>query len=475
MQSTDPILTKRLSPLNAWAFSFACAIGWGAFVMPATFFLPNGGITGSVWSFVIGGAVMCVIAMNYHYLGNQYPSHGGIYYLVKASLSQKQAFAASWAIGLAHLCCIPLNAKAMGMLLRTILEETLGVHFEVFFFQSDTLMVETVLVVVSLLLFGMLNVRGIKQTARIQTVGAIVLLGGIVIMLAAAIFTVRDPARCLTPAYYPGTVPNQAFMTIFIMTPWAFVGFDTLSKVSSEANFSMKKLGRIMVISVVCSAFAYLANIFIALLGMPEQYSSWPEYLDSLKGLSGIAGFPVALAAKSAMGTIGTVIFFAACISATLTGLVGFFASISRLIYQMGQDGVLMPSLGKIDPRRKTPVNAIRLVVIIALVLSLLRNAFDFIEELASVATAVGYGYCSMAALMNAIKQKKTFYIFTGATGMLVSFAWIFFQLVPVRKVSSAISETAMICVISWIFLGILIYVFCTRKNSASIMDNWNA
>lgn len=473
MQNQDPLLAQKLTPLNAWAFSFACAIGWAAFVMPATYFLPVGGISGSVWGFVIGGLMMCVIAMNYHYLGNLYPTKGGIYNLVKASLSRKQAFAASWAMGLAHLCCIPLNAKAMGMLLRTILEELFGIDFEVYFFGSNTLLVEAVIVVAALVLFGMINIRGIRQTARIQTIGALILLGGIVIMLAAAAFTAKDPSRCLTPKYYPGTKPTHAFMTIFVMTPWAFVGFDSLSKISTEANFKMKKLGAIMVLAVLCGTFAYVANIFTALFGMPEEFSSWPEYLDSLKGLSGVAGFPVALAARRAMGSAGTAVFFAACLSATLTGLVGFFASISRLIFQMARDGAMAPSLGKIDVKRGTPANAIRLVVVIALGLSLLRSAFDFIEELASVATALGYGYCSLAALMNAFRQKKTLYILTGTTGMLVSFAWIFFLLIPVRSFSSAISETAMLCIVFWIFLGITVFVFSNRKKKTPAMVDW--
>ena len=470
MESTEPILEKKLSPLNAWAFSFACSIGWAAYVMPATFFLPSGGIPGSVWGFIAGGAVMCLIALNYHYLSNTYPSQGGIYNLVKASLNRSQAFAASWAMGLAHLCCIPLNAKAMGMLLRTILEEVFGIDFHLFFFQSDTLLVEAVIVVAALLLFGLLNIRGIQQTARIQTIGAIILLGGIVIMLIAAAVTVRDPARCFAPAYYPGTSPGLGFMTIFIMTPWAFVGFDSLSKVSTELNFSRKKLGLIMIISVLCGTFAYVANIFITLLGLPEGFAAWPEFLDSLNGLAGVAGFPVAIAAKEAMGTVGTVIFFASCISATVTGLIGFFTSISHLIFQMARDGALAPSLGKVDPKRGTPANAIKLVVVIALSLSLMRNSFDFIEELASVATALGYGYCSFAALMNAIKQKKMLYIFTGTGGILASFAWIFFLLIPVRSLSLAISETAMMYVIFWVFLGIAVYVFANRKKKASII-----
>ena len=64
---TKPALSrKKLSPLNAWAFSFACAIGWAAFVMPATFFLPRGGLRGSTLAFLAGAAAMSVIALNYH-------------------------------------------------------------------------------------------------------------------------------------------------------------------------------------------------------------------------------------------------------------------------------------------------------------------------------------------------------------------------------------------------------------------------
>ena len=467
MYTKGSITRNKLSPLNAWAFSFACMIGWAAFVMPATMFLPVGGIMGSTIAFLAAGAAMVVIALNYHYLGNLYPSMSGIYNLVKVSGNRRQAFTSSWAMGLAHLCCIPLNARALGMLVRTILEEFLHVEFRSYFFQSNTLLVEAVVVVGALLLFGFINVRGMRQTALIQTIGAVVLLGGIVLILIASIFTADDAARTFSPAYYPGTNAGHAFMTIFIMTPWAFVGFDSLSNATTEVNFPLKKLGKIMIISVICGIFAYVANIYSALLGMPEGFSSWPEYVDRLRGMSGVAGYPVALAAKKAMGKIGTLIFFASCISATLTGLVGFFASISRLIFQMANDGALPTSLGKTHAKYGTPVNAVRLVVVMALLLSLARSAFDYIEELASVATAVGYGYCSLAALLNAVQNEDKRYVFTGVVGMLLCLFWFFFQVVPVAGLSSAISEEAMICVIAWVFLGIVLYVLNQRSMSA--------
>ncbi len=458
---------NKLSPLNAWAFSFACMIGWAAFVMPTTMFLPVGGITGSILAFLAAGAAMVIIALNYHYLSNLYPSMGGIYNLVKVSGNRRQAFFASWAMGLAHLCCIPLNARAFGMLIRTFLEEYFQMEFRTFFFQSDTLLVEAIVVVAALLLFGFINVRGIRQTALIQTIGAIVLLGGIVIILIASIITADDSARSFSPAYYPGTDPNYAFMTMFIMMPWAFVGFDSLSKMTTELNFSVKKFGKIMIIAVLCGTFAYIANTLSALLGMPAGFSSWPEYVDRIRGVSGVAGYPVARAAQKAMGTVGTVIFFASCVSATLTGLVGFFASISHLIFQMANDGALPTALGRTHNRYGTPVNAVVLVVVMALLMSLARSAFDYIEEMATVATAVGYGYCSLAALLNAVQNEDKRFMFTGLLGLLVCLFWLFFQLVPVSGLSSAISEEATICVIAWVALGIVVYVLNQKGFSA--------
>jgi amino acid transporter len=139
-------------------------IGWAAFVMPATTFLPVGGILGSSLAFLAAGAAMVIIALNYHYLSNLYPSMSGIYNLVKVSGNRRQAFTASWAMGLAHLCCIPLNARVLGMLVRTILEEFLHIEFRAYFFQSNTLLVEAAVVVGALLLFGFINVRGMHQT-----------------------------------------------------------------------------------------------------------------------------------------------------------------------------------------------------------------------------------------------------------------------------------------------------------------------
>ena len=41
-------LKKNLSGAGAWALAFGCSVGWGAFVMPGTTFLPIAGLLGTV-------------------------------------------------------------------------------------------------------------------------------------------------------------------------------------------------------------------------------------------------------------------------------------------------------------------------------------------------------------------------------------------------------------------------------------------
>ncbi len=414
---------------------------------------------------------MCVIALCYHYLGNLYPEEGGIYQLVKSSMGRDVAFVAAWGMGLAHMCCIPLNAKAMAMLVRVLLEEIFGLDFEVLFFHSDTLLLEALLIVIGLVLFGLINIRGIKQTARLQTVGAIVLLSGIVIMLLASIFTTRKGFDAFTPAVPPESSPTISFMSIFLIIPWAFVGFDSLSKVTPELSFSVKKIGKIMIIAVACGTFAYIANILTTLFGMPEDFSSWTEYLDSLNGKAGIDAFPVAMAANHAMGRVGTFIFFASCISATLTGLVGFSTSISRLMCQMAEDNMLPSALGKIDEKRGTPVNAIWLVVILALLLSLLRNSFDFIEEVASVGTSLGFGLVAFSTMRSAKARGDKKYMWLGLAGTVLSLFFLAFMVIHVKGLNTAMSFKAYFILMIWIFFGIVNFTFFTRNRDKSEID----
>ena len=88
--------TRRVRPyltaLGAWALAFGCSVGWGAFVMPGTTFLPIAGPIGSAIGIGVGGLVMLILGLNYHYLMNRFPDGGGTYSYTRNTFGYDHGF-----------------------------------------------------------------------------------------------------------------------------------------------------------------------------------------------------------------------------------------------------------------------------------------------------------------------------------------------------------------------------------------------
>ena len=469
MLDTGTISEKRKdwkALLKAWSFSFACAVGWGAFVMPGTFYLKNAGVWGSILAFTFGTVAIILIALNYHFVGNSHKGPGGIYRLVALSLSHGNGFAAGWAIGLAYLCCFALNARALAMLLRTITEEAIHYQFRMYLIPNNVLLVDAILIVFFLCLFAHLNIRGMRRIAHVQLLGALLLIGGIILLSAAVILSGHDEV------YFPSLAEETAahneglfpmIMRAFVLIPWAYVGFDSVSKVHKEIIFPKKRMAGVMIFSVLCIRCAYVLNIIMGVYGLPMGTAFWPEILERMSGLPGVQSYPVALAAQNAMGKLGIVLFYCTAISATVTGLVGFSVCTSRIVSQMAQTKVLPAVLGEIDPKYNTPRKGILIITVLAGGMILLLNSYAFIEDLASFSTAIGYGYISISAVRIAWKRKRKLYLISGIGGILICGFWILLMLIPFAGLQTSISRNGIACITLWCFLGIAAYSVFSR------------
>ena len=453
--------------LKAWSFSFACAVGWGAFVMPGTFYLKNAGVWGSILAFTFGTVAIILIALNYHFVGNSHKGPGGIYRLVALSLSHGNGFAAGWAIGLAYLCCFALNARALAMLLRTITEEAIHYQFRMYLIPNNVLLVDAILIVFFLCLFAHLNIRGMRRIAHVQLLGALLLIGGIILLSVAVILSGHDEV------YFPSLAEETAahneglfpmIMRAFVLVPWAYVGFDSVSKVHKEIIFPKKRMAGVMIFSVLCITSAYVLNIIMGVYGLPMGTAFWPEILERMSGLPGVQSYPVALAAQNAMGKLGIVLFYCTAISATVTGLVGFSVCTSRIVSQMAQAKVLPAVLGEIDPKYNTPRKGILIITVLAGGMILLLNSYAFIEDLASFSTAIGYGYISISAVRIAWKRKRKLYLISGIGGILICGFWILLMLIPFAGLQTSISRNGIACITLWCFLGIAAYSVFSRN-----------
>ncbi|MBR2275535.1 MAG: APC family permease, partial [Lachnospiraceae bacterium] len=113
-------LQRYLSPLAVWGLSFGCAVGWGAFVMPGTTFLPAAGPLGTALGMLLGALVMWVIGVNYHYLMNRYPDAGGTLTYTIRSFGYDHGFLSAWFLILVYVAIIWANATALPLIGRSL-------------------------------------------------------------------------------------------------------------------------------------------------------------------------------------------------------------------------------------------------------------------------------------------------------------------------------------------------------------------
>ena len=229
---------RYLSASGAWALAFGCSVGWGAFVMPGTTFLPLAGPAGTAAGIAAGALVMLVLALNYHYLMNRYPDGGGTYTYTKVCFGYDHGFLSAWFLILTYIAIIWANATALPLIARTLLGGLFQFGFDYEIAGFHVYMGEILLAVGSLVLAALVCLRR-QLAAYLQTLSAILLLCGVAVCFLAAMLGTGGDFTVLKPAFSPEHSPIGSTFTIFALAPWAFVGFESISHSAAEAKFSL--------------------------------------------------------------------------------------------------------------------------------------------------------------------------------------------------------------------------------------------
>ncbi|MBQ7629280.1 MAG: amino acid permease [Selenomonadaceae bacterium] len=464
----DSRLSKHLSPINIWALSFGCAVGWGAFVMPGTTFLPMAGPIGTALGMTVGAIVMLVIGYNYHYMINRYPDAGGTYSYAKNVLGYDHGFLSAWFLALVYLAITWANASALPLIFRNLMGGVFqfGKMYQIAGY--DVYLGETLLSLSALCFFGLICIRGGKIVARIQTVAAIILFGGVTIGFIAAMNAHGGNIFEITPHFSPVDTPLGAVFGIAVLSPWAFVGFESISHSAEEFKFSVKKSFAILFIAVLTAALAYIFLALMAVSVLPAGYSSWVEYIGDLKNLSGYEGLPTFFAVNSLLGSTGMGILFVTLLAAVITGLVGNSFAASRLIYSMARDEVITKKLAVLG-KFHTPNNVFTLIILMSLPIPFLgRTAIGWIVDVTSIGATIAYAYASAVAFMLARRDGNKLVQATGIIGAVISIIFFLYFMIPNFWAINAMSSESYIILMGWSILGFIVfrYVFqMDRKN----------
>jgi len=456
--SREGTLEKKLSPVNVWSLALGCIIGWGAFVMPGNTFLGKAGPLGTAIAMGIAAVIMIIIALNYNFMINKYPVAGGEFTYAQMALGRNHAFVCSWFLSLSYLTIVPLNATALALVGRNLLNRVFQFGFHYTVAGYDIYMGEILLAVAVLLLFAFLSIRGVKFAGAFQTALVFALIASVAIVSIAAIVSEKVSWRDLSPAFYPNGSKIGGVLAVVAVAPWAFVGFDTVPQAAEEFKFSPKKTRILMILSILFGTAVYVILNTVTAATIPEGYSSWPAYIDDLGHLNGLISLPTFYAGYALLDTWGLVFLGVAVLGAILSGIIGFYMATSRLLYSMAKEKVLPSWFGKLGAHN-TPKNAILFTMAISLIAPFFgRTVLGWIVDMSSIGAAIGYGYTSLAAFRFARKEGNRSIQITGVIGVAMALMFCILLLVPIPMFNCSLGKESYLCLGIWVVLGILFY-----------------
>ena len=470
-------LKRQLNPMHVWAIAFGCVIGWGSFINPGKKFLPNSGVAGTAIAMVLGALVMVIIAFSYTYMVPKYPKAGGEFTFTKMCFGKNLAFICGWFLVVAYLTNVPMNSTAIGLIVDGLDGNAdllkFGFHYSIAGF--DIYMGEMLLAMSILILFGWLNIIGVRKAGFVQTVLSTMLVTCVFTLFIAALVSAKAKGINMQPIWgfdksaamaanattaeigqyaHKGTAGIlSAILATFAIAPWAYVGFDAIPQAAEEFNFSFRKVAGIMIVAIVFGCFVYTSNNTVAAAAL----ENWPDRV--------MAGEWVLLvAAEELLGTFGKVLIGLGVSCAVLSGIMGFYLASSRLMYSMSRDGYLPEGFGRVDSKYGTPKNAMIFCVIVSLSGPILgREALGWFVDMSAIGASIGYFFTCASSLITMKRDGDggAFLKCTAILGVIFSTIFMILQLIPIPGLSGVhFGKESYIMLIVWVLIGLVFYIW---------------
>lgn len=457
MSEQRATLDKTFKTHWVWAIAFGSAIGWGSFVLPVSW-MSQAGPMGVILGFAIGAVIMSLVGLSSAWLVQAYPVTGGAFTYAYLCFGRNHAFICGWFLILGYAAIVALNASAMGLMIKFLLPGFVETGFLYTVAGWDIYIVQVLIVTAVLILFAWLNVRGAGVSGQMQFVFCILLLGTAVAVTLGMIAAPSTSFSNLTPLFKPGIGTWSAIAAIVAISPWAYVGFDTVPQTAEEFDFPASKASTLIVGALAIAFVHYTIMIVASGLAMP-----WLQ----LAGRHELWGTGYGI--QSVLGYGGLSLLVIALCMGIFTGLNGFYISTSRLMFAMSRAKALPPAFSRLHEKHRTPYVGIAFVCFICLLAPWFgRAVLLWVVNMSAVGVSIAYLYYTLVAYRlfrwSASTPAKGFCTEIGPckkivalVGAICSVGFLCLLLIPGSP--AALGMASWIALGFWIALGILFYI----------------
>jgi basic amino acid/polyamine antiporter, APA family len=299
-------------------------------------------VGGAIWSAFLCAFVLAIFtASSYAELVTKYPRAGGsATYVNNAFRHPFISFMVAFAVmasGITSACTLTL-AFSGDYLAQFISVPVIGAA------------------IVFMLLITAINFYGISESVRINVVLTLVEITGLVLIIIIGIAALAgghgDPGRAFE--FQEGTSVLTALLAGTVLAFYALIGFDDSVNVAEETQHPSRNYPRAIFGALLLAGVIYLLVTFTASMVVPTA---------TLAESSG----PLLEVVEAGPIAIPTKLFAAIALLAVSNGALINMIMASRIVYGMGDQGVMPTAFSNVHPGRRTPWVSIAFTSVIAL------------------------------------------------------------------------------------------------------------
>lgn len=362
-------LKRELGLFHTTACGVGLILGAGIYVLIGEATADAGN---SVWlAFLISAVVSFLTGLSYAELSSMFPKDSAEYTYTEKAFGKNLAFLVGYFVVLSAIIGTATVATGFASYFSSL-------------FQLESVIYVSVAVIA---IFSFINYRGIKAAAWTNVVFTAMEIIGLFIIIAIAVTKVGSVDYFEMPKGFGGVMKASALVF------FAFLGFESVVKLSEECKNPRKTIPRALLLSLLISTVLYVA-VSIAAVSVLD----WQTL--------GASKAPLADVAAAVLGSKAFIVLSVIALFSTAnTVLISLLAG-SRTLYGISENYKLLKPFQKVNKKRRTPHMAILAIMVISILFALIAD-IGLIAELTNFTLFITFGIINLSVIVIRFKYPK--------------------------------------------------------------------
>lgn len=454
--------SKVLNTGDVLVVAFGAMIGWG-WVVSSGQWITNGGVLGTVIGFIIGGIMIYFVGLCYAELTTAMPKCGGEHVFSYKAFGSIGAYICTWSIILSYIGVVCYEAVSFPTILQYVFPEIArGYLYSVGGF--DIYLTWLLIAIGMALLILFFNIIGMKKAARFQKILTCVIAAVGIALVAGSVYSgnVSNLQNQLLIGDTSGEI-IQNIAKVAIMTPFFLFGFDVIPQAAEEINVPLKKLGKMMILSIIMAVSFYV--LVVLAVGYVMDAEQIKTSMSSSTGL--VTADAMGIAFNNA-NMAKVLIIGGLC--GIVTSWNSFLIGGSRALYSMSVSYMLPRKFAVLHKKYNTPVNSLLLIGALSVISPFFgRSMLVWIVDAGNFACCFAYCIVSLSFIVLRKKEadmkrpyKVKHYKLVGIVAVIMSGAMSAMYIIPETNCTLVWQEWVIVG--GWILLGVIMAYISKRK-----------